>query len=56
MALTATSIKNARAVDKPLKLFDGGGLYLLVNPNGSRWWRFNYWYLGKERLLSRCTQ
>jgi hypothetical protein len=51
MALTATSIKNARAVDKPLKLFDGGGLYLLVNPNGSRWWRFKYRYLGKEKLL-----
>lgn len=55
MALTATSIKNARAVDKPLKLFDGGGLYLLVNPNGSRWWRFKYRYLGKEKLLSLGT-
>lgn len=55
MALTATCIKNARAVDKPLKLFDGGGLYLLVNPNGSRWWRFKYRYLGKEKLLSFGT-
>ena len=55
MTLTATSIKNARAVDKPLKLFDGGGLYLLVNPNGSRWWRFKYRYLGKEKLLSFGT-
>lgn len=55
MALTATLIKNARAVDKPLKLFDGGGLYLLVNPNGSRWWRFKYRYLGKEKLLSLGT-
>src|SRR3989304_2687595 len=36
MALTATSIRNARAGDKPLKLFDGGGLYLLVNPNRRR--------------------
>ena len=55
MALTATSIKNARTVDKPLKLFDGGGLYLLVNPNGARWWRFKYRYLGKEKLLSFGT-
>ena len=55
MALTATYIKNARAVDKPLKLFDGGGLYLLLNPNGSRWWRFKYRYLGKEKLLSFGT-
>jgi integrase len=55
MALTATSIKNTRAIEKPLKLFDGGGLYLLVNPNGSRWWRFKYRYLGKEKLLSFGT-
>ena len=55
MALTATAIKNACAVDKPLKLFDGGGLYLLLNPNGSRWWRFRYRYLGKEKLLSFGT-
>ena len=55
MPLTATSIKNARAADKPRKLFDGGGLYLLLNPNGSRWWRFKYRYVGKEKLLSLGT-
>lgn len=41
-----------RADDKPIRLFDGGGLYLLVNPNGSRWWRFKYRYEGKERGIS----
>jgi integrase len=55
MALTATAIKSARATAKPLKFFDGGGLYLLVNPNGSRWWRFKYRHLGKEKLLSFGT-
>jgi integrase len=35
-----------------VKLFDGGGLYLLVNPNGSRWWRLKYRIVGKERGLS----
>jgi len=55
MTLTATAIRNARATGKPLKLFDGGGLYLLVNPNGSRWWRFKYRRLGKEKLLSFGT-
>ena len=30
MALTQLQVKNAKAVDKPLKLFDGGGLFLLV--------------------------
>jgi len=31
---------------------DGGGLYLLLNPNGSKWWRLKYRYEGKEKLLS----
>lgn len=55
MALTATAVKNAGPGDKPVKLFDGGGLYLLLNPNGSRWWRFKYRYAGKEKLLSFGT-
>ncbi|MPZ44140.1 MAG: DUF4102 domain-containing protein [Betaproteobacteria bacterium] len=55
MPLTATAIKNARATEKPLKLFDGGGMFLLVNPNGSRWWRLKYRYLGKEKQLSLGT-
>lgn len=50
--LTATAVKNAKAAGKPLKLFDGKGLYLLVNPNGSKWWRFKYRFSGKEKLLS----
>lgn len=52
MALTEIEIRAAKAVDKPVKLFDGGGLFLLVNPNGSRWWRFKYRYDGKERGIS----
>jgi len=38
-----------------LKLTDGGGLYLLLNPTGSRWWRFDYRYLGKRQTLSLGT-
>lgn len=37
---------------KDYKLADGGGLYLLVRPNGSKLWRFKYRFDGKERLLS----
>lgn len=55
MPLSATAIKNAKSTTKPLKLFDGGGLFLLVNPNGSRWWRFKYRFAGKEKLLSLGT-
>lgn len=52
MALTDTAIRNAKAGNKPRKLFDGGGLYLLVQPNGARLWRLKYHFRDKEKLLS----
>jgi integrase len=52
MALTEVEIRSARATEKPIKLFDGGGLYLFVQPSGSRWWRFKYRFHGKEREVS----
>lgn len=52
MALTELEIRSARATEKPIKLFDGDGLYLFVQPNGGRWWRFKYRFHGKERELS----
>jgi integrase len=52
MALTDVAIRNAKPADRPLKLYDGGGLFLLVTPTGSRWWRFKYRVNGKEKLLS----
>lgn len=52
MPLTELQIRSAKAAEKPIKLFDSGGLYLLVNPNGSRWWRLKYRYGGKERGIS----
>jgi integrase len=55
MALTDTAIRKARPAEKPLKLTDGAGLYLLLNPNGSRWWRFDYRFGGKRKTLSMGT-
>lgn len=52
MALTDTKIRATKATEKSVKLFDGGGLYLLVNPNGSRWWRLKYRFHGRERGIS----
>ena len=52
MALTDVSIRNSRPKDKAFKMSDGGGLYLLVNPNGSRLWRFDYRFDGKRKTLS----
>jgi integrase len=50
--LTNAVISGAKPREKPFKLSDGGGLYLLVNPSGSRWWRFKFRVHGRENLLS----
>src|SRR3954470_51713 len=50
--LTDTAVRNAKPREKPYKLTDGGGLYVIVNPNGSRWWRFRYRVQGREKLIS----
>lgn len=52
MKLTARQVSTSKPMAKPYKLSDGGGLYLLVNPTGSRYWRMKYRYAGKEKLLS----
>ncbi|TSE35159.1 tyrosine-type recombinase/integrase [Tepidimonas charontis] len=51
MALSDTKIRTARPLDKPYKLTDERGLALLVNPNGSKLWRFRYRFGGKEKML-----
>jgi integrase len=51
MGLTDTAIKRSRPAEKPYKLADGKGLYLLVNPSGSKLWRWKYRYEGKEKLM-----
>jgi len=50
--LTDVAIRNAKAADKPVKMFDGAGLYLLVSPTGGKLWRFKYQFAGKEKLLA----
>jgi integrase len=52
MPLTATAVKQAKAKDKPYKLSGGKGMYLLINPNGSKYWRLKYRYAGKEKVLA----
>lgn len=52
MALTDARLRNLKPKDKPYKVSDYDGLYVLVNPSGSRLWRFKYRYLAKEKLLS----
>lgn len=50
--LSETQVRNAKAKEKDLKLFDGRGLYLLVTPSGGKLWRFKYLFEGKEKLIS----
>ena len=52
MPLTDTSVRNARGKGKPYKLSDGGGLHLLVNPDGARYWRLAYRFAGKQKTLA----
>ena len=50
--LTVRAIDTAEIKPKRYKLGDGGGLYLEVRPNGSKYWRMKYRIAGTERLLS----
>jgi len=52
MPLTDTAIRNAKPGEKPAKIFDERGLFLLVTPAGGKWWRLRYKFDGKEKLLS----
>jgi hypothetical protein len=52
MKLTDEVIRNAQVGDKPIKLFDGRGLFMLLTPNGHKWWRFKYRFAGKENKVS----
>jgi integrase len=52
MPLTDTAVRNAKPGDKPVKMFDERGLFLIVTPAGGKWWRLRYKFDGKEKLLS----
>ena len=55
VALSDAAIRAIRPPERPYKLFDERGLYLLVQPSGGRWWRLKYRLAGKERGLSLGT-
>ena len=56
MKLTDTKIKSAKPTERPYKVFDGGGLYLLIaareDGSASRWWRLKYRFRGREKVLA----
>ena len=52
MSLSYQFIRSLKPEAKPKKHSDGGGLYLFVQPNGSKLWRMNYRHGGKQKTLS----
>ncbi|TAL15882.1 DUF4102 domain-containing protein [bacterium] len=51
-ALSDVQVRNAKPQEKDVKLFDGGGLFLLVTPTGGKLWRFKYSFGGMSKLLA----
>jgi integrase len=52
MPLSDAKIRNAKPQSKPYKLADSEGMYLLVHPNGGKYWRLKYRFAGRERILA----
>jgi integrase len=52
MPLTDVKCRNSKGQAKPYKLSDGGGLHLLINPGGAKYWRLAYRWHGKQRTLA----
>lgn len=52
MPLSDPACKNAKPKDKPYKLADEKGMFLLINPNGSKYFRMKYRFAGKEKVLA----
>ena len=52
MPLTDTAIRTAKPAAAPVRMFDGGGLYLEISPAGGKLWRLKYRFNGKEKRLA----
>ena len=50
--LKDVTIRNAKPDNKDHRLNDGEGLYILIKPNGAKWWRFDYTFSLKRKTLS----
>lgn len=55
MALTDVALRKLKSSDRPRKVADARGLYVLVTPQGSKLWRLKYRVSGKEKLLALGT-
>ena len=55
MPHTDLELRRSKPQEKPYTLSDGGGLSILIEPNGSKGWRFRYRFDGKPKMLSLGT-
>lgn len=55
MPLSDADVENSKPSDKPIKLYDRAGLFLLIHPRGGKWWRFKYRIQGREKQISLGT-
>jgi integrase len=51
-SLSDAAARNAKPKTRPYKISDGEGLFLLVMPSGSKYWRLKYFFGGKEKTLA----
>ncbi|CAH5481909.1 Prophage integrase IntA [Enterobacter cloacae] len=52
MALTDTKVRSVKSEEKEYSLVDGDGMFLLIHPNGSKYWRFRFRFGGKQHLMA----
>ena len=52
MALTDIKVRSAKPQEKEYTLVDGDGMFLLIHPNGSKYWRFRFRFAGKQHLMA----
>jgi integrase len=50
--LSDTLVRNSTPKTRPYKISDGDGLFLLITPAGSKYWRLRYFIAGKDKLLA----
>ena len=50
--LTEETVRNAQILEKQYKIYDGDGMFVLIHPNGSKYWRMKYTFDGKSKLAS----
>lgn len=55
MPLSAMAVARAKPTNKPYKLRDERGMFLLMTPSGGRYWRFNFRFDGQYRTLAFGT-